>query len=68
MLFNLIKDQRPDINEKHLKVRFPFESKYQFLNNRREKVAFKTLKTQKAFTDYPQTIVDVYKNLEDYNL
>ena len=50
-----------------LKVRDPFESKYQLLINGREKVGVKTLKNPKAFIDYSQTVDDVYENLEDYN-
>ena len=50
-----------------LKVRDPFESKYQLLINGRERVGVKTLKNPKAFIDYSQTVDDVYENLEDYN-
>ena len=45
----------------------PFESKYQLLINGREKVETEILKYPKAFTDYSETIDDVYENLEDYN-
>ena len=48
-------------------VNNPFESKYQFLINRREKVEIEILKDPKAFIDYSKTIDDVYENLEDYN-
>ena len=41
-----------------------FDSKYQLPSNRREKVGIKELKNPKAFTDYSQTIDDIYKNLE----
>ena len=43
------------------------ESKYQLLIKRREKVWTEKLKKPKALIDYPQTIDDVYENLEDYN-
>ena len=33
----------------------------------REEVGIENLKNQKAFTDYSQTIDDVYEDLEDYN-
>ena len=36
--------------------------------NGREKVGIEKLKNPKAFTDYSQTIDDVFENLEDYNL
>ena len=37
------------------------------LINGREKVGIETLINPKAFTDYSQSIDDVYENLEDYN-
>ena len=33
----------------------------------REEVVIENLKNQKTFTDYSQTIDDVYEDLEDYN-
>ena len=38
------------------------------LINERKKVEIKTLKNPEAFTDYWQTMDDIYENLEDYNL
>ena len=38
------------------------------LINGREKAGIRTLKNPKAFTDYSQTIDDVYENFEDHNL
>ena len=67
MLLNLIKNQQPAIDKIYLYVKDPFESKYELLINRREKVGVKKLKNPKAFIDYGQTIDDVYENLEDYN-
>ena len=67
MILNLIKTQRPDIDKIYLYIKVPFKSGYQLLINWREKVEIKILKNPKAFTDYSQTIDDVYKNLEDYN-
>ena len=37
------------------------------LINEREKVGIKGLKDSKAFTDYSQTIDNVYEIFEDYN-
>ena len=51
----------------YLHVKDPFESKYQLLINKREKIGIKKLKNPKAFIDYSQIIDDVYENLEDYN-
>ena len=58
VLLNLINHQRPDIDKIHLHIKDPF---------RREKVEMKTLKNQKVFIDYSQTIDDVYEHLEDEN-
>ena len=50
----------------YLYVKDPFESKYQLLINRREKVGIENLKNPKEFIDYSQT-ADLYENLVDYN-
>ena len=67
VLLNLIKNQRPDVDEIYLYVKDPFEWKYQLIINRREKVGTKELKNPKVFVDNSQTTDDVYQNLEDYN-
>ena len=61
---NLIKHQRPDIDKIW---KDPFESKYELLINRREKVGIEIIKNPKAFTDYLQAIDNIHENLEDYN-
>ena len=66
MLLNLIKHQRPDIDKIYIYVKDTFESKYELLINRREKVQIKKL-NPKAFIHYSQIIVDVYEKMEDYN-
>ena len=66
-MLNLIKHERPDIDKICLYVKNSFESKYQLLINESKKVGIKKLKNPKAFTEYLQTIDDVYENLEDYN-
>ena len=68
MLLNLIKHQPLNIGNIYLSIKDPFKSKYQFFINGSEKVGIKTLNNSKAFTDYSQTIDNVYKHLEDYNL
>ena len=65
---NLIKNQRPDIDNIYLIAKDPFESKYQLLINGREKVGIEILKNPKAFINYSETIDVVNENLEDYNL
>ena len=62
---NLIKHQRWYIDKIYLYVKDPFEWKYELLTIRREKVGIKKKKNPKAFTDYSQTIGDVYQNLEN---
>ena len=59
--------QRPDIDKIYLYVKDPFESKYQWLINGREKVEIKTLKDPKSLIDYSQTTDDVCKNLEYFS-
>ena len=66
VLLILIKQQRLDIDKIYLYIKDPLQSK-QLLINGREKVGIESLKNPKAFTDYSQTIEDVYENLEDYN-
>ena len=63
----LIKDQQTDTETIYLYVNDPFESKYQLLNNGKEKIGIKKLKNSKAFIFYSQTIDDLYENLEDHN-
>ena len=43
----------------YLYGKYPFESKYQLLINKIEKVGIKKLKNPKAFIDYLQTIMKV---------
>ena len=45
----------------------PFNSKYQFLVNGREKLGIKILKNPKPFIGYLQTVDDIYGNVEGYN-
>ena len=51
VLLNLMKYQRSDIDKIYLYVTDPFESKYQLLIKRREKVGTENLKNPKAFID-----------------
>ena len=57
VLLNLIKHQRPDVDKIDLYVKDPFESKYQLLINRREKVRTENLKIQKLSL----TILKIWK-------
>ena len=64
---NLIKNQRPNIDNIYLHVKDPFKSKYELLIKGTEKVGTKNFKNPKTFFDYSQTIEGVCKNLGGYN-
>ena len=63
---NLINNQ-PDIDKIYLYAKDPYEVKYQYLINKREKVGLDHLKDPKAFIEYSNDMEDVYKNIENYN-
>ena len=66
-LLNLINNQ-PDIDNIYLYAKDPYEKKYQYLINKREKVGLNHFNDPKAFMEYSNDMQDVYKNIEDYNL
>ena len=63
---NLIEKQ-PDIDKIYLYAKDPYESKYQYLINKREGVGINHFNDPKAFTDYSNDMHDVYENIDDYN-
>ena len=65
-LLNLINNQ-PDTDKTYLYTKVPYEVKYQYLINKREKEGIDHFKDPKAFTEYSNDMQDVYKNIEDYN-
>ena len=65
-LLNLINNQ-PDIDKIYLYAKDPYEKKYQYLINKREKVGLNHFNDPKAFIEYSNDMQDVYKNIEDYN-
>ena len=65
-LLNLINNQ-PDIDKICLYAKDPYEAKYQFLVNKREKVGLNHFYDPKAFMEYSNEMQDNYKNIEDYN-
>ena len=65
-LLNLI-DNPPDIDKIYLYAKDPYESKYQYLINKREGVSINHFKDLKAFIEYLNDMHDVYKNINDYN-
>ena len=46
----------------------PYEDKYQYLINKRERVGLKHFNDPKAFIEYLNDMHDVYKNIVNYNL
>ena len=67
LLLNLIENQ-PDIDKIYLYAKDPYESKYQYLINKRESVGINDFNDPKAFIDYSNDMQDVYKNINYYNL
>ena len=65
-LLNLINNQ-PDTDKIYLYAKDQYETKYQYLINKREKVGLDHFDDPKAFMEYSNDMQDVYKNIEDYN-
>ena len=65
-LFNLINDQ-PDIDKIYLYPKDPYETKYQFLINKREIIGLKHFNDPKAFIEYSNDMQDVHKNIDEQN-
>ena len=65
-LLDLINNQS-DIDKIYLYARDPYEKKYQYLINKREKVGLNHFNDPKAFMEYSNDMQDVHKNIEDYN-
>ena len=65
-LLNLINEQ-PDIDRIYLYNKDPYEAKYQYLINKREKVGLNHYDDPKAFIEYSNDMQDVYKNIDEYN-
>ena len=66
VLLNLI-NNHPDIDKIYLYAKDPYEIKYQYLINKREKAALDHFDDPKDFMEYSNDMQDVYKNIEDYN-
>ena len=65
-LLNLTNNQ-PDIDKIYLYAYDPYEAKYQYLINKREKVGFDHSDDPKAFIEYSNGMQNVHKNIDDYN-
>ena len=60
-------ENQPDIDEIYLYAKDPYESKYQYLINKREGVGINHFNDPKAFIEYSNDMHDVYKNIDEYN-
>ena len=58
---------QPDADKIYLYVKDPYEAKYQYLINKREKVGLKHYDDPKTFIEYSNDMQDVYKNIGEYN-
>ena len=65
-LLNLT-NNKPDIDKMSLYAKDPYEAKYQYLINKREKVGLDHFNDPKAFMEYSNDMLDAHKNIEDYN-
>ena len=65
-LLVLINNQT-DIDKIYFYVKDPFEAKYQYLINKRDKVGLDHFDDPKAFIEYSNDMQDAYKDIEDYN-
>ena len=65
-LLNLI-ENHPDIDKIYLYVKDLYESKHQYLINKRECVGVNHLNDPKAFIEYSNDMRDVLKNINNYN-
>ena len=63
----MISEKQPDIDKIHLYTKDPYESKYQYLINKREGVGINHFNDPKAFFDCSDDMIDVYKIIDDYN-
>ena len=65
-LLNLVNNQ-PDIHKIYLYAKDPYQAKYQYLINEREKVGLNHYNNLKTFIEYSNYMQDVYKNFDEYN-
>ena len=65
-LLNLINNQ-PTLIKYIYMQKIHMKKNYQYLINKREKVALNHFNDPKAFMEYSNDMQDVYKNIEDYN-
>ena len=63
-LLNLLNNQ-PVIDKIYLYTKDPYETKYQYLINKHEKVGLNHYDDPKAFTEYSNDMQDAYKNIDE---
>ena len=61
-LFSLINEE-PDIDKIFLYAKDPYEAKYQFLINKRERTDLKHFHDFKGFIEHSNDMDDIYKNI-----
>ena len=65
-MLNLISEQK-DIDKIYLYAKDLSEPKYEYLIKNRENAGINNLNDSKAFIEYPNTMNDVYENIDNYN-
>ena len=63
---NLINNQT-DIDKIYLYAKDPYETKYQYLINKREKVGLDYFNDSKAFMEHSNDMHDAYNSIKNYN-
>ena len=60
-------ENQPDIDKIYLYAKDPYEAKYQYLINKRERAGINHFNDPKAFIEYLNDMRDIYKNIDEYN-
>ena len=60
-------ENQSDIDKIYLYAKDPYESKYQYLINKRLGLSINHFQDPKAFIEYSNDMHEVYKNIDDYN-
>ena len=59
---------QPDIDKIYSYGKHPYEAKYQLVINKRESIGLNYLNGSRAFIEYSNNMVDIFKNMKEYNL
>ena len=60
-------NHQPDIDKIHSYAKDPPKAKYQLLINKHENADLKHYHDPKAFVEYSNDVLNVYKNINEYN-